>query len=204
MSNAKFGYSMPDYRNSLEIQFFGLQRSGNHPVLAWLFQQFDEPVYFFNNAKHFGNPLQDFQPHDLPNAVKVRRGEGRRRQLEEIGQRKKAVLVYSYENLVLSTLRDRDLVPNKDAVTGLTSCLRRVLIIRDFDNWLASRIRYHEVVRGAFPSVRQIVGFAKLWASYAREYVGETDYLLREGARGDRAVARQKRRSPIPWWVPRG
>lgn len=177
MSEAKFDDSMPDYRNALEIQFFGLQRSGNHAVLAWLFQQFPEPVYFFNNAKHFGNPLKEFQSHDLPNTVKIRRGEARLRQLEEIGPTKKRVLAYSYENLPLRALRERELVPGKDAVTGLSSCLRRVLIIRDFDNWFASRIRYHEAAKGAFPSIPQIVRFAKLWAIYAREYAGETQYL---------------------------
>lgn len=177
MSKAWFGHSMPDYRNALEIQFFGLQRSGNHAVLAWLFQQFSKPVHFFNNARHFGNPLREFQSHDLPNTVKIRRGEGKARQLDEIGPIKKDVLAYSYENLVLRALRDRELVPHKDVVTGLSSCLRRVLVIRDFDNWLASRIRYHEVAKGNFPSVPQIVRFAKLWVSYAKEYVGETDYL---------------------------
>ena len=167
---------MSDHRNALEIQVLGLQRSGNHAILAWLFRQFDEPVHFFNNAKHFGNPLQEFQPLDLPNTVKVRRGEGRKRQLEEIGQRKKAVLVYSYENLLLSELRHRELVPNKDAVTGKSRCLRRILVVRDFSNWFASRIRYHEIVRSEFPSAQQIGRFLRMWILYAREYLGETRY----------------------------
>src|SRR5438552_4193897 len=166
-----------DYRNVLEIQFLGLQRSGNHAVLAWLFQQFDESVYFFNNAKHFGNPLQEFQPLDLPNTVKIRRGEGRSRQLQEIGERRKTVLAYSYENLLLGEVRNRELVPNKEAVTGLSRMLRRVLILRDFPNWLASRVRYHEVARAEFPSFSQIVRFAQLWTIYAREYLGETNFL---------------------------
>jgi hypothetical protein len=166
-----------EFRNELEIQFLGLQRSGNHAVLAWLFRQFDEPVHFFNNAKHFGNPLQEFQPLDLPNTVKIRRGEGRKRQLEEIGQRKKSVLAYSYENLLLGELRQKKLVPNKDAVTGISGCLWRILVLRDFPNWFASRIRYHEIVRGEFPSRRQINRFMHMWILYAREYLGETSYL---------------------------
>src|ERR1700719_2514228 len=111
---------MEDCRNELEIQFLGLQRSGNHAVLSWLFKQFDEAVYFFNNAKHFGNPLQEFHPLDLPHAVLIRRGSspGRKRQLQEIGQKRKKVLIYSYENLPLGELRHRQLVPNKDEIVG--------------------------------------------------------------------------------------
>ena len=59
----------------------------------------------------------------------------------------------------------------------MSRCLRRVLIIRDFPNWLASRVRYHEVARAEFPSFSQIVRFAQLWTIYAREYLGETNFL---------------------------
>ena len=170
---------MQVFRNQLEIQFIGLQRSGSHAVLSWLFKQFEKPVYFFNNARHFGNPLQDFQPLDLPNTVPVRRGRsaGRRRQLQQIAQMPKDVLVYSYENLPLDALRQRQLVPDKDMVTGLSRGLRRMLIVRDFPNWFASRIRYHEIVRAEFPTGQQIERLMRMWMLYAREYLGETEYL---------------------------
>jgi hypothetical protein len=170
---------MEEFRNQLEIQFIGLQRSGNHAVLSWMFQQFETPVYFFNNARHFGNPLLEFQPLDLPNTVPVRRGRspGRKRTLQEIGSTPKGVLAYSYENLPLNELRERELVPDKDALTGLSRCLRRMLIVRDFPNWFASRIRYHEIVRSEFPSRQQIERFMQMWALYAREYLGETHYM---------------------------
>ena len=61
--------------------------------------------------------------------------------------------------------------------TGTSERLLRILVLRDFENWLASRIRYHETLRGHFPQLSQIVRFGKLWASYAKEYIGETNYL---------------------------
>jgi hypothetical protein len=170
---------MEEFRNQLEIQFIGLQRSGNHAVLSWLFQQFATRVYFFNNARHFGNPLLEFQPLDLPNTVPLRRGrsEGRTRKLQQIGTTPKDVLAYSYENLPLDELRERELVPGKDALTGSSRRLQRMLIVRDFPNWFASRIRYHEIVRSEFPSGRQIERFMQMWTLYAREYLGETHYM---------------------------
>lgn len=169
---------MTDWRNELEIQVLALQRSGSHAILAWIFQQFDEPVFFFNNVRHFGNPILEFQPLDLPNAAHIRRGKspGRMRQLMEIGNRKKKTLVYSYENLVLSRLRHRPLVPNRDAVLGCSVRLCRILIVRDFYNWLASRIRYHEIIHDETPDVHTVRNFTSLWLSYAREYLGETEY----------------------------
>jgi len=166
-------------RNELELQIIGLQRSGNHAVLAWIFQQFEKPVYFFNNVKHFGDPIADFQPLDLPNTLVLRRGKspGRQRQLEIVRNAAKEVIAYSYENLQLAELADRPLVPERERLLGKSRIFRRVLIIRDFHNWLASRVRYHEKTRMAVPSYGQANRFIKMWIAYAREYVGQTKYL---------------------------
>jgi len=170
---------MTDCRNELEIQVLGLQRSGNHAILAWLFQQFDEPVYFFNNVRHFGNPMREFQPVDLPNTVPMRRGNspGRTRRLHEVEQQQKKTLVYSYENLPLDRLRVRSLVPDRENVIGRSRRLCRVLIVRDFYNWLASRIRYHEITRSEVPPFRKVERFVSGWLAYASEYLRITDYI---------------------------
>src|SRR5579871_3131225 len=63
-------------RNDLEIQFFGLQRSGNHAILSWIFQQFEEPVYFFNMVKPFTDPILNWRFAGLPNTVELPRGPG--------------------------------------------------------------------------------------------------------------------------------
>jgi hypothetical protein len=174
------------YRNELEIQFLGLQRSGNHAVLSWLFQQFGDPVYFFNNVKHFGNPLVEFQPADLPNTIRIRRGASPalRRRLDDIGTKRKKALVYSYENLPIVRLRVNALVPNHDEILGRSVSMRRLLVVREFYNWIASRTRYFESTRGQMPPARVIDRFVSLWIMYAREFLGET----RHAENGDSLV----------------
>jgi hypothetical protein len=176
-------------RNALEIQFFGLQRSGNHAVLAWIFRQFDEPVLFFNNVKHFEDPFLEFRYEKMPNAVTVRRppvGDApaqqaaralAQRRLEEVRQSKKRLLAYSYENLRLSQLKQRALVSERETRIGRSEKIRRVLLLRDFYNWIASRIRLVENKKLALPEERGVDQLISLWIMYAREYLAKTNYL---------------------------
>jgi len=182
----------PSYRNELEIQFFGLQRSGNHAVLSWMFQQFDDPVFFFNNVTHFEDPILNFHFARLPNTVTVSRGPppgasghglvqaGVQQHLEEIRSRKKHVLVYSYENLPLAKLPTRALVGERERHLGVSARTHRVLLLRDFYNWIASRLRLFENKGQALPPARRIAGLVALWLTYAREYADETRFLLGE------------------------
>lgn len=174
-------------RNDLEIQFFGLQRSGNHAVLAWIFQQFSRPVCFFNLVKPFEDPVLHWRYANLPNIVALPRGpvEGspgaeercRRRlqRLEEIRSSKKQLLAYSYENFPLAQLARRELIKDREALIGLSSRIERILLLRDFYNWIASRIRLFEVKGQQLP--RSLEGLVSLWISYAREFVGETRHM---------------------------
>lgn len=171
------------WRNELELQAIGLQRSGNHAILAWLFQQCEDEVYFFNNVKHYGDPITRFRPLDLPNTVIVRKGKsrGRRHRLEKIRKAHKKVLAYSYENLPITELATRVLVPDRRKHLGNSRDFRRVLIIRDFNNWFASCVRYHEKTRMTIPTNTHVERLICMWISYAREYLGHTEYLADPG-----------------------
>jgi hypothetical protein len=173
-------------RNGLEIQFFGLQRSGNHAVLAWLFQQFDDPVYFFNFVSPFKDPFTNYHFTRLPNTVPTPRKrirgaaltedmkQSRSRELEGLRLANKQVLAISYENLRLTRLRrKKELVKDRDEVLGTSGKMVRMLLLRDFYNWIASRVRQWEN-GGANPRINDNVS---LWLIYAKEFVGETAYL---------------------------
>jgi hypothetical protein len=178
-------------RNELEIQFFGLQRSGNHAVLSWLFQQFEQPVYFFNMVKPFTDPVLNWRHAGLPNMVDLPRGLSpqnpraeeieavRRKTLEGIRKERKHALVHSYENLKLADLKTKPLIDNREEWLGQSRCIYRVLLLRDFYNWIASRIRLKENITGNLP--RQVDSMITSWVSYAKEYIGETTFLGREG-----------------------
>jgi hypothetical protein len=174
-------------RNGLEIQFFGLKRSGNHAVLAWLFKQFDRPVYFLNRVTAFRDPFTYYGFSRLPNTVQTPRRRlrlrgapvteetklARARRLEELRAIDKEVLAISYENLALPRLETEELMEDRDKLLGTSGNIVRMLLLRDFYNWIASRIRQWENA----DTDRDVDANILLWITYAKEFVGETSYL---------------------------
>jgi hypothetical protein len=171
------------FRNDLEMQLFGLQRSGNHAVAAWLFQQFAAPVFFFNNVSHFSDPVLHWHSGTVPNTVPLRKGAlpSGRAFLEEVRLLRKAVLAMSYENLDLRKVPGRELIPNRLDAIGQSRAIRRVVIFREFYNWFASRLRLVEI-KGANPEVAadKILRHVALWRIYAHEVLGKTQFLAPE------------------------
>ena len=179
-----------DFRNQLELQVFGLQRSGNHGVIGWITQQFDEPVYFFNNVKHFDDPITKWHVGSVPNTVRLPpKGH---EDLEKIRNRTKDVLIFSYENLRIKDMETRCLVEDHDRCLGRSLDIRRILLLRDFFNWVSSRLKLFDY-RGQDTSdqVKRIDGLINSWLMYAREFAGQTSFL------GQKNVVRVS----YPQWV---
>ena len=164
------------YRNQLEIQIFGLQRSGNHGVISWLLQQYDDPVVFLNNVDHFRDPFTNFREGSVPNMAHLSRKNPDR--LETLRRMPKPLLVYSYENLGLHRLAREALVPDRENAIGSSRSLRRILLLRDFFNWASSRLKLFEYRKQDINAViRNFDRLIGLWLSYAREFAGETRFL---------------------------
>lgn len=175
--------SPPLYRNDLELQLFGLQRSGNHAVVAWILQQYDQPIVFLNNVAHFHDPFVHFRAGQVDGMVKVSRPNPDA--MEQLRVRQKPLLVYSYENMDFSKLSTTPLVPDRATMIGASKRIRRVLLFRDFFNWAASRIRLMEYrKKDIAPVIRDFNPLIDIWLLYAREFLAETDHL------GDHDVVR--------------
>jgi hypothetical protein len=170
-------------RNDLELQLFGLQRSGNHAVAAWLFQQFEAPVIFFNNVSHFSDPVLHWHSGVIPNTAQFPKAAhpSGRAILEEVRLMRKAALAISYENLDLRKLPGRELIPNRLEAIGQSGAIRRVVIFREFYNWFASRLRLVEI-KGDNSEVAadKILRQVALWRVYAHEVLGKTRFLSPE------------------------
>lgn len=166
----------PGIRNALEIQMFGLRRSGNHAVIAWLAQQYSGPIVFLNNARPFQDPFKTYLMGRVPNAIPTRKLNDE--ETEDLRLRRKQLLLISYEDVGLQRIPKKDLVPDRDLCVGSSARLRRLLLLRDFYNWIASRIRLIEN-RGADQEriLENAEHQVRLWLIYAREFVGETNYF---------------------------
>jgi hypothetical protein len=170
----------PSYRNDLEIQFFGLRRSGNHGVIAWIAQQYDAPIAFLNDVSPFDDPFTTFALGKIPNAVPERKLAPDA--TEQFRAAYKNLLLISYEDLKLQELDGADILPERRRWLGESRQMRGVLLLRDFYNWFASRIRLIEKRSDNNANlVKRSQRLIDAWLSYAREFTGETAYLGTDG-----------------------
>lgn len=172
---------MVDMRNILEIQQFGLQRSGNHLIVSWIARHFDKPIVFLNNAAPFSDPFLTFRNASVENCMPLykRRLMENEYELDLLRSSVKDLIFISYENFRFNKLDgNRDLISNRVDTVGCSSKLIRVLLLRDFFNWIASFIRlYENRNKDLLAFFSQIDGHINRWLLYAKEFVGETDFL---------------------------
>jgi hypothetical protein len=168
--------AVPSYRNDLEIQFFGLRRSGNHGVIAWIAQQYARPITFLNDVNPFEDPFATFALGRIPNAIPVRKLAPDA--TEALRAAHKDLLLISYEDLKLLELEGAELLPDRARWLGESGQMRRVLLLRDFYNWIASRIKLIEKRSdGEADLAKRTRSMIRIWLSYAREFAGETCHL---------------------------
>jgi hypothetical protein len=148
--------------NDLNFMFFGLRRSGQHAVINWVAAHFDEPVWFFNNIKDFSNPKPISNDTDTTLQFYVRSPKT----IPRVWSIPKKVLFQSYEDKPIDNL---DFASNA-RVTGSSGKTICVIVLRDIFNMVASRLS-HPNSHDLEPWLRQ------RWIQYAREAIGETNYL---------------------------
>jgi hypothetical protein len=163
-------------RNSLEIQAFGLRRSGNHALIAWIAQQYPKPIVFLNNARPFSDPFTNYLMGRVPNAVPHRRLN--EEEAEQLRAMQKDLLLISYEDVLIRKLDRMEVLPQRRLWLGESGRTRRLLLMRDFYNWIASRVRLFENKgRPTDDILDRLDQQIRLWIMYAREFVGETQHL---------------------------
>ena len=133
------------------ITFIGMPRSGNHGIIQWMLDSFDS-VMFFNNFHLKGNYLD--RPRYLP----------------RIEEHKPAVIIISLEvEDILERLNHQNLNYKDDI---------KVLLIRDPYNLYASKRQLAtKRKKGWAYADKKVHTFARNWKQYAREWLGDTNYL---------------------------
>lgn len=165
------------FTNCLEIQFFGLMRSGNHGVISWLCRNMPSRALFLNNVTHFRDPFSNQHNAVIPNTYSYL-NPLTEETIAKFRSMKKDFLVYSYENLNLLQLKNRELVQDRERLIGTSRRLARIVLIRDLWNNLASRAKLLEKQNRSPEDVNTILeGTARLWKIYAHEVLGRTKLL---------------------------
>jgi hypothetical protein len=159
--------------NLKEIRFVGLSRSGNHAVIDWILAQCEGRKFFLDSIKKYDtNPylgLGYFTTDILRECVKLSF---------------KSCLVYSYENAELKKMFSENFEEKHNEYLGKTLKRFDVLLLRDPFNFFASSIvgAYANHIpwrrNHTYDNLKEQAEDNKhLWKMYAREYLGETNYL---------------------------
>ena len=148
--------------NQKEIRFIGLRRSGNHALINWIKAQ-ERDCYFLNTIIAGMSPFRQKHLH-FPN-------KGFRN--EAWGKfNPKECFLYSYEDQSLVQITKPEYEKKHDLYMGKTKTRYDVLLLRDPFNLMASRLR-----KGYLDVKSRGVSLVDMWIEYAREFVGDTQYL---------------------------
>jgi len=152
--------------NNYEFRIFGLRRSGNHAIIAWITSSMpDNSVYFFNDiTANYDNSFKslltsynDQLAGTIANKL-IRRPRG---------NENKHCIIQSYEDNELSIIADI----NKQIKTGQIGKSKKIfniLIMRDLPNLLASR---YQLYKSGNKYVEITDGIIRLYREYLNEFI---------------------------------
>jgi hypothetical protein len=153
----------------LYLEAYALRRSGCHAILNWIFNQLDQPVLFFNNALPHQDPLWRMRSSgDLQNIVDCE---------PYYHERIPRTKIIDRDEKYISTLYE-DFTELSDGVVANVGWIRperveRIMIFRDFHNWMASRVRWtlHRKMKMDEPL------FIWRWKMYAHHFLYTDDLV---------------------------
>ena len=178
----------PNIINRKEIRVIGMRRSGNHAIINWIEKQETGKVVHLNDIRLNENPYRciykslynDHPKNHWVGAPILRYPQYSGKEGLKLLEREargdfdeKDCLLYSYEDFSLDRLTSKQAEKNHDRYFGKSALKYDILILRDPFNLLASRLK-----KNRNQSVRSLSeNVIDMWISYAREYLGETNYL---------------------------
>lgn len=167
--------------NTMEIRFAGLQRSGNHAIINWIFSQAREIKCYLNNIVVNRNPFIEFQRKGTIREFQTDFYDRFNLPMEQFGFfSRKETLIYSYEEEFLELAFSKEFERHHDRWLGKSARRYDVLLVRDPFNLFASRLKKEDDINANRYSLRkpdERDTLIRLWKQYAREYLGETNFL---------------------------
>ena len=166
--------------NQQEIRVVGLRRSGNHLIIRWIEKQLIGVIVHLNNIPVDENPYRFIYNHAQSQRISYPQYQGeeglQRLQREARGGfERKDCLIYSYEDYGLDYLTNTMVERNRERYFGKSAERYDLLILRDPFNMLASRFKRDQMLAMEVKNFNKTV--TDMWITYAKEYLGETEYL---------------------------
>jgi len=169
------------YTNEKEIRFVGLQRSGNHAIINWIYCQCSEPRCHLNWVKVDQNPFYCFQRRATVREFQKDFFTKFNINAEKIGMfSKKNLFMFSYEDEHLEKIVSEKFEKNREMWIGRSKKRYDLLLLRDPFNLFASRLKKEDdIIENKYSlrkeSERAIL--SAMWKGHAKEFLGETSIL---------------------------
>ncbi len=166
--------------NEVDIRVAGLQRTGNHAIINWLYSQYSEPKCYLNGVEAGLNPFITFSKKGTVRQFDKNFYKKIHINAERFGFfSRKALLIYYFEDDPLEQVFSDRFERYHDRWVGASAKRFDVLVLRDPFNLFASRIGREEGAGGqklsfGSPGERELL--ISLWKNYAREFLGETSF----------------------------
>lgn len=175
--------------NDKELRIHGLRRTGNHAIINWIVKQATGTVVHINDIFIDENPfimtVEALESNDPDFIWRAKRMKGIPLYKEENGLdilKKEAtqqflhkdILIYSLEDYSLNLISKEKIQKKHLLYFGNSQTKFDVIILRDPFNLLASRLKNKDIGLKTRSWHRT---FASVWVEYAKEYLGETNYL---------------------------
>lgn len=173
-----------------EFRIFGLRRSGNHSLIHLLLSQFpDNSVFYYNDIQYpeylFSHPTYKTSYSQRPIHSKDVKLMGnlceklvnkKEYELKELVKPKpRLCLIQSYEDQDLPTIMEKIKIQESRKISSKK--VFNILVIRDYKNWLASRINAWKKTDYKNNYLRVNSKILSLWSQYIKEHQGKTSYL---------------------------
>ncbi len=167
--------------NEREIRFIGLQRSGNHALINWIFNQCQGKKCLLNWVVPDSNPFYSFHRKSTIKEFQADFYKNFNLTLEKSGFfSKKELLIYSYEDDALGNIATDKFDRNHDRWIGKSGVRYDLLLMRDPFNLIASRLKRDDTDvenRYSFRIEKERKILIELWKQYAREFLCITNHL---------------------------
>ena len=166
-------FSHQNIVNQKEIRIVGLRRSGNHGIIIWIRRHYANRIWHLNNVSPFKNPYRQLAKN-YPDKEKLQK------EAQGIFSQKEC-LVYNYENYSLESIANSKCEKKHDLYLGKSYQKYDLLILRDPYNMFASIYQGQQQAEGdsnyilTYPNNQKSI--TRLWLDYAKEFLGETNYL---------------------------
>jgi len=176
-----FKWNKNNIINEKDIKIIGMQRTGNHAIVNWIYSQCDELKCVLNHIPINRNPFIAFSKKGTVKEFNQNFKQKLNITAERLGFfAPKKLLIYTYEDEIIQDVFNKFSEKKHNSWVGASKTRYELLIIRDPFNLFASRLKRDDnniKNKYSLRNTQQRDKVVNLWKNHAKEFLGDTDSM---------------------------